>query len=178
MPDPRSFVFFFLYACRSCTNSRALSGAIVLRSLFVPPPPSTPMCGDFSKPAETSLTLTENGMKQSGRTRRRALWVECLRKVIRRCPMSASCSWRLCQVTFSSGPPTTLFTYTYCTWRMGRPRVQGKKCSTFLSRNPGGPYRPRCIRRLMVSYFFFKVELCKTDSISENRIWQLEPGSR
>ena len=33
----------------------------------------------------------------------------------------------------------------------GQPRVQGIKCSTFRYRNPGGPYRPRCIRRLMVS---------------------------
>jgi len=136
------------------TNSRALSGAIALLYLFIPPSPSTPMCGDFNKPAETSLTLMANGMKQSGRTRRRALRVKCLGKGIRRCPMSASCSWRLCQVTFSSGPPTTLFTYTYCTWRMGSLEFRGKKKLNVRIPKLWEPYRPRCIRRLMVAHFF------------------------
>jgi hypothetical protein len=131
--------------------------------LFSPPPPLFDSdVRRFQQARGNELTLTENSMKQSGRTRRRALRVYVSGKESDGVRWVASCSWRLCQVTSSSGPPTALFTYTYSAH--GQPRVQ-KKCFWPIP-NPWG-LRTRNIRRLMV-YFNTCV---KTRRISKNRIW-------
>lgn len=142
---------------QSRTSRRALSGAIALRccSLTPPPPFFDSDVRRFLHARGNELTLTENSMKQFGRTRRRALRVYDSGKESDGVRWVASCSWRLCQVTSSSGPPTALFTYTYSAH--GQPRVQKKCFAVFWPiPNPWGLSRTRCIRRLMV-YFFVLV---------------------
>ena len=60
-------------------------------------------------------------------------------KGIRRYPMEASCSWRPCQVTFSSGPPTTLsrfYILIFGAWAAS----SSEKCPLFLYRTFKGSY--------------------------------------
>jgi hypothetical protein len=118
----------------SCTSSRALGGAIALRCCS----PLHPFDSDvrrFQQARGNELTLTENGMKQSGRTRRRVPVTVSESNptvsdggLVLVAPVS-------CQVTLSSGPPTVLFTYTKSAH--GQPRVQKKMLAVPIP-NPWG----------------------------------------
>jgi hypothetical protein len=132
MPDPRSLVQFVLG--HAPVPERWVARSHWATVLFTPPPPPPLFDSDvrrFQQARGNELTLTENSMKQSGRTRRRALRVHVSGKESDGVRWVASCSWRLCQVTSSSGPPTALFTYTYSTH--GQPRVQKKNVRCFLA---------------------------------------------